>query len=367
MNDALSTSFDWPRARAAVAGLLLLPSVALGGACGDDDGHDDHVHPPTDAGRDATTTDAGGEDDGGPSDAGHVHDGGVDPGPGDDAGADAGPAPDAGADGGEAPDAGPRGLAIRFAARVGGRPFACGTEYAIPGPAGDRSVTVDDFRFYVHGFELQTEGGDWVEASIADDLPWQNGGVALLDFENRATPCTGTAPTREFVRLDAPAATYTAIRFVLGVPFEQNHQAASAAPAPLNLTDLFWNWQGGYKFVRIDARATVVLGDERPAFAVHLGSTGCDGTPSMGGTTMCAFPNRPTVTLPAFDPARDTIVADFAALVEGLDVYVNGGGASGCMSGRSDPECAEVMRSFGIDFGGEPGAQDFFSVVREGP
>jgi uncharacterized repeat protein (TIGR04052 family) len=339
------------RARPLGAALLTVPALALLPACGD--GHDDHVHPPADAG----TGDGGGSDDAGardagPGDAGDERDGGP---PHDLGTSDAGPV-----------DGGPSTFAIRFAAAVGGLPFACGAEYSIPGPGGARSVTLNDFRFYVHGVELHGAGGDWVTASVVDELPWQNGGVALLDFENRATPCTGTTETRDHVRVEAPAGSYDRVRFVLGVPFEQNHQAASSAPAPLNLTDLFWNWQGGYKFVRIDARATVAVGDARPSFAVHLGSTGCDGSPSAGGTTMCTFPNRPTIEL-AFDPTTDTIVADFAELVEGLDVYVNGGGAPGCMSGRTDPECPEVMRSFGIDFDGEPGAQDFFAVARARP
>jgi hypothetical protein len=104
------------------------------------------------------------------------------------------------------------------------------------------------------------------------------------------------------------------------------------------------------------------ISEKSPFFPVHLGSTGCDGTPA-GGVTACANPNRPTIELPAFDPAMDVVVADFAALVDGLDPTGNAHATPpGCMSAPVDGDCVEVLSSFGLPIEGGVPAMDFFRV-----
>lgn len=274
-----------------------------------------------------------------------------------DAGAEDAGATDAGGDGGPVS----RSYTIRFRAEVGGEAFACGTTYDGFGPAADRSVTLTDFRFYVHQVELLAADGSATPLAITDDGTFQADDVALLDFEDGG-PCTmGTTETHTAITGTALEGAYTGIRFVLGIPFSLNHQDASAAHAPFNFTSMFWNWQGGYKFVRIDA-INVVPGGGGSLFAVHLGSTGCDGSPA-GGVTMCDRPNRSTIELTGFDPETSVVVADFAELMEGVDPTINTAAtAPGCMSGATDPECNEVVPSFGIPFGAQPAAMDFFSV-----
>ena len=278
-----------------------------------------------------------------------------------DSGTDAGVLADAGSDAAADGGAAMQAFAIRFAAQAGSTPVSCGAPITGVGLAGTQTTDLVDFRFYVHNVELLTASGAAVPLAIDNESPWQNNGVALLDFENATGRCTGTTLMRDVVRGMAPAGTYTGIRFALGVPFAQNHADASAAAAPLNVTALFWNWQGGYKFARIDT-STVVTGETRQAFNIHLGSTGCDGTPA-GGVTMCSAPNRPTIELSGFNPATSVIIADYAQLVEGVDLRLNTATtAPGCMSGEADPECMEVLPSFGAPFGSAAAAQDFFHL-----
>ena len=54
----------------------------------------------------------------------------------------------------------------------------------------------------------------------------------------------------------APRASYSGVRFTMGVPFELNHGDPTVAPSPLNITAMFWNWQGGYKFLKADMNST---------------------------------------------------------------------------------------------------------------
>ena len=161
---------------------------------------------------------------------------------------------------------------------------------------------------------------------------------------------TGTVPT----------GTYDAIRFEMGVPFEANHDNPSTAPSPLNLTSMHWNWQGGYKFLRIDS-GNFSMADWR----MHLGSTGCDGDPVSGGTTACGAPNRTEVEFDGFDAGNDVISADLAALFDGAALDVNQEMTPvGCMAGPTDGDCAPLFDNLGLPFIGEDpsGPQTFFSV-----
>jgi uncharacterized repeat protein (TIGR04052 family) len=236
-------------------------------------------------------------------------------------------------------------VSITFRAKVGDAAFACGTSFDGLGTSG-ASAELSDLRLYVHDVRL-TKGGEAVPVALDQDGVWQLEGLALLDFEDKTGKCSnGTAETNVTVRGTVPAGTtFDGIAFRVGVPFELNHGDASTAPSPLNLSALFWNWQGGHKFVRADAFAA---GASAP-FNLHLGSTGCDGDPATGGVTSCSKPNVASIALDGFDSTDKAVVVDYAALVAGVDLTTDGGGAPGCMSGATDPECGPILASLGLD------------------
>ena len=248
---------------------------------------------------------------------------------------------------------------VAFAARVGGEDFACGADFAGVG-TGDAATTFLDFRLYVHDVRL-VAGDAEVPVELDQDGVWQTEDVALLDFEDKTGACAnGTSDTNTIVRGTVPPGSYSGVRFKVGVPFALNHADAATAPSPLNLSALFWNWQGGHKFVRIDARAE---GAATP-FNFHLGSTGCDGDPATGGVTACSSPNVVEVSLDGFDASANTIVLDYLPLVAGLDLSADEGGAPGCMSGAQDPECGPMFEALGLDLatGSPSGSPLVFSV-----
>lgn len=270
-------------------------------------------------------------------------------------------------------------VAIRFAAKVGDTPFACGQSYEALGAPPSRA-TPSDFRFYVSDVELIDADGKGVPVKLEQDGRWQYQNVALLDFENRTGPClTGTPDLNDKVVGAVPKGTYKGLRFTLGVPFALNHADASIAPSPLNLTSMFWSWQGGYKFVRIDLSTTgapqsITPGDQpkfgdknaskRLGFAIHLGSTMCAAESTTDKPTECKNPNRPVITFAAFDPASNVVVADLKGLLQGVNIDVNAPDTpAGCMSTPNDPDCNPLMRNFGLPFAGEAASgQTFFRV-----
>lgn len=249
-----------------------------------------------------------------------------------------------------------RPVTIEFRAMLGDQPFACGTAYGDIGTAHAQFIP-SDWRFYVHDVRLVTADGREVAVELEQDGLWQYQNVALLDFENGAGPCAaaGNAATNTTVRGTVPAGVYTGAKFKLGLPFSLNHGDASTAPSPLNVTALFWSWQSGYKFVRVDTA------DDK--YRIHLGSTGCESPGPSRPPTSCSAPNRASVALRGFDPDADVIIADLKALLQDSNVDSNQSETPpGCMSGPTDGDCAPVFAGFGLSFpGGQPVAgQRFF-------
>jgi uncharacterized repeat protein (TIGR04052 family) len=264
-------------------------------------------------------------------------------------------------------------VSIRFAAQVNGAAFACGQSYPGLGST-NATATPTDFRFYVHDVHLLRADGSAVPVTLAE-TPWQRDGVALLDFENGQGPCAqgGNAPMNEALRGSVAAGSYTGIRFTLGVPERHNHQDATVAPSPFNLTAMFWNWQNGYKFLKVDLQ---VAGDApapasapahggaagRGGFSLHLGSTQCVASAPTEPGRDCHNPNRPVITLTGFDPLSAPVIADVGPVLAGVDITRNTERTPpGCMSFPNDPECRTVMPALGLPYMDVPaGPQRFF-------
>ena len=257
-------------------------------------------------------------------------------------------------------------VTLRVQAMVGSEPFVCGRSYGGIGTTG-ATITASEFRFYVHNVRLVTARGDTVAAAMQPQAPWQDRDVALVDVENGAGACSGGTPEMHpQITVLAPAGRYRGVAFTLGVPFARNHGDLAAQPAPLSLSRLFWSWNGGYKFLRVDMRAT--QGDSTATgWVIHLGSTGCTGEAGAKAPTSCAQPNRADVVLADFDPSRDAIVADLAALLARSDVRRNQPQtALGCMSAPTDTDCGGLFASLGLPHPSATGADTprFFRVAR---
>ncbi|MBK8247416.1 MAG: metallo-mystery pair system four-Cys motif protein [Gemmatimonadetes bacterium] len=251
-------------------------------------------------------------------------------------------------------------LAMR--ATVGDAPFACGRSYAGIGKASS-TIQATEFKFYVHDVQLTTRDGRTVPVTLTQDGLWQHGSVALLDFEDGSGACSnGNADIHDVIEGTVPAGEYTGVRFTLGVPFDRNHLDLTAQPSPLSLTRMFWAWNSGYKFLRLDLKP-----EGAQNWVVHLGSTEC--TPTGSATTMptaCRWANRATVSLDGFNPMQDAIRFDVAALLQAADVSTNQPKtAAGCMSGQNDGDCVAVFDALGLPFGpSKGGTQRVFGVAR---
>ena len=275
-------------------------------------------------------------------------------------------------------------VTLNFAALIGDQEAACGVMYEGVG-AEDSTIELQDLRFYVSDVRLLTADGE-VKLELTPNQ-WQHQDVALLDFEDGSERCaeSGNEAMNSAVTGTAPAGDYTGLVFNMGVPFNLNHADVATAPTPLNVSSMWWSWQGGYKHARIDLMSHSAASNTESGMAtdtqsggeasaqdghggaaqaglwpIHLGSTGCDAPARVvPPATPCANPNLAQVRLENFDVANDTVVADVSALLEGVDVSQSLELAPpGCMSGPEDPDCTVLFTHFGL--GADAAAQTFF-------
>ncbi|MDB9527617.1 metallo-mystery pair system four-Cys motif protein [Oscillatoria sp. CS-180] len=293
-------------------------------------------------------------------------------------------------------------VSIQFAGMVGDQAFSCEESYMLG--TTETMMMPTDFRLYVSEVALIDTDGNAVMVELEQDGQWQYENVALLDFEDGTGTCAnGTAETRTEVVGTVPEGEYEGVRFTLGVPFDLNHADATLAASPLNLTAMWWNWQGGYKFLRADfenhtmtSEATQIEtkgeghhpshhgsdssethgteqnhtgqghGDHSdghsehgesaivPGIAVHIGSTGCQVPMGEQQPTACNNPNRAEVVMSNFDVAENVVITDLAALLADNDLTENDPDTPpGCMSSPEDSDCLGIMTNLGIPFAEE--------------
>lgn len=259
-------------------------------------------------------------------------------------------------------------VTINFAAEMAGAPFTCAQAYEGIGVT-DSTVEVADFRVFVTNARLIGADGTETPIALDQDGVWQVDNIALLDFEDATGTCVnGTPDMNTSLRGTVPAGEYTGLAFDIGVPFELNHGDPTLAASPLNLTAMFWNWQGGYKFIKIELSSTglPVTHDANRGWALHLGSTGCASEArTVPPTEACANPNLVDVRFDSFDPAADTVIFDVAPVLAEANVDYNTPETSpGCMSFLNDDDCVPVMSRLGLPFRDIAAGEQLFATMR---
>lgn len=248
-------------------------------------------------------------------------------------------------------------ISIPFIARANDTEISCGAQLSGLG-ADSASGSIRGFALYIHDVVLINSDGTELPVTM-DDNDWQNSGVALLDYQDKLDNCESETakPTNNMLvgSVQGDLVNVDRIRFTVGVPSELNHEDITAAASPLNRTDMHWSWQSGYKHLRMDVSPDggVMKPDNTTAttWNIHLGSTGCVGSPQTGETVSCGANNRPTIELDISDIANQQLVIDYGKLVENSALMTDQGGAPGCMSGPTDLDCIDIFDALGMGLG----------------
>jgi uncharacterized repeat protein (TIGR04052 family) len=265
-------------------------------------------------------------------------------------------------------------VSISFAAVNGTTPVKCGTQLTGMGTTG-LAADVKDLRFYITNLALVNDKGVAVPVKL-DANKWQltqgSETVSLIDLEDATGTCAtaaNTAETNAVITGTVPAGTYVGLKASVGVPEVMNHSAAVGGVAPLDNTAILWSWQSGRKFTKIElnpvggitqavaATATTPAATKNiPTYNLHLGSTGCTPKLDAAGVAIansgtCTNPNIMDFSVAAFDASTQKVALDMGQLFKTSDLTKENGGAPGCMSGATDPECLVIFTELQINFG----------------
>ncbi|NRA48765.1 MAG: hypothetical protein HRU12_06500 [Phaeodactylibacter sp.] len=145
---------------------------------------------------------------------------------------------------------------MMFEYKVDGADFDTAQVYTINGTA----VKINIANFYVGGIELEPEGGDAIPVD----------GKYLL-----VTPDAGMQEVTT-----VPAGHYHEVKFFVGVDPTTNSQSEddftsrdSDDPLSIQFPAMHWNWNSGYRFLRIDGKVdTDGDGEVDETLAFHLGT-----------------------------------------------------------------------------------------------
>ncbi|MCB1308591.1 MAG: metallo-mystery pair system four-Cys motif protein [Leptospiraceae bacterium] len=235
----------------------------------------------------------------------------------------------------------------------GGQSVRCGSSFTVDKAVnGSTTKTLNpyDLRFYVSNVRFLV-GNSEHAVTLPDDGAWQYGNVALLDFENATGNCTGTSAMNSTIHAKIPAGTYDGIAFDLGVSESMNQLNNGTAPSPLNINQMYWSWSLGYKFTKIEFRAT----DATYTTQLHLGSLDCGGDVSSNS---CAKPYRSSIKIVGgFQPGFNKVTLDLNEALSGFNP--SSGTRMGCMpmkppaAGASTAEelteCPKLLGTMGVD------------------
>lgn len=263
-------------------------------------------------------------------------------------------------------------VSIEFVGTVGDTPIDCSSSLAGLGTGGS-NARLTDLRLFVANLKLINAAGQEVAVTLdANDFQLTEGSnsVALVDLENGSGYCVGDSQMHATITGTVPVGTYSGVEMTLGVPEALNHSETFAAKAPLDNKDMAWSWQAGRKFAKIEvnpekAGATgtftggiakynadgTLAGSFNSTFNFHLGNTGCVAGTNPGEYS-CSSDSTRTFHIHDFNPATQRITVDLKELFTLSALVEEHGGAPGCMSGPTDPECVAMWSVIGSSFDG---------------
>ncbi len=220
------------------------------------------------------------------------------------------------------PGCGPAGTVLPLQLNWQQQAISCNSTLALP----NGNWQLSQLQLYLSDFSLN---GQPLQLKTAADLPWQQAGVALLGSD--------CAAAGQWQLHFTEALADGEFSFTLGLPAALNHQDLLRAATPLNQSDMHWSWQQGYKFLRLELENTT------GHWALHLGSTGCNGVSVMRPpTAACRQPNRVTISLPYRSDQQ--LVLDLAKLLADFSP----GADNHCMADLLSLSCQQLLPRLGI-------------------
>lgn len=203
-----------------------------------------------------------------------------------------------------------------------GQPLRCDTTMLL----SDKPWQLAQLQLYLSDFSLNNK------PLLLDPTPLhQQPQLALL-----GTVCSEQANANWQLKFTRPLTSGT-LAFSVGVPLARNHQDPLQAKPPLNQSDMYWSWQQGYKYLRLELSAA----DSQ--WALHLGATGCQSpSPLRPPTNPCLAQNRPRIAI-AYQSGQ-SLSLDLAPLLDGISLSAD----NHCMADPNRLSCQTLLPRLGV-------------------
>ncbi|GAB2190212.1 MbnP family copper-binding protein [Sessilibacter sp. MAH2] len=216
---------------------------------------------------------------------------------------------------------------VEFQLIYGSQPLDCSRAFEMDG----REWVLDALQMYVSQIRFADK-----EASLINQSDKETQAAML------GTRCKGSG--RWVVNMKPVSLeSETNLSFLLGLPFELNHGNPLLAEEPLNHSDMFWTWQLGHKFIRMDVRSEVSE-EKTEHWAFHLGSIGCDSASSMRAPAeSCAHANTFEVMINDFKPNAPVYI-HVDRLIENAQLTKDN-----CMGNPDDEACIPLLKNLAAE------------------
>jgi uncharacterized repeat protein (TIGR04052 family) len=180
---------------------------------------------------------------------------------------------------------------------------------------------------------------------------WQTEQSALVWFNNNCQTEQHASEANGVIKANIDKSMLTSqstLSFTIGIPFATNHENPLSQPSPLNNPQMFWSWQAGHKFLRLDA----VGPDTNQSWAFHLGSVGCNSKSSLRPPSgECTQANRIKVSIELPKSSKEMtkedahtvrLKFDLGALLQNIDIA----SSESCMfSNESMSTCTALLQN----------------------
>lgn len=203
-----------------------------------------------------------------------------------------------------------------------GQPLSCDSVITL----AENSWQPGQFQLYLSNFNLDNK------PLLLDPTPaHQQPQLALLGMV-----CNELNSANWTLKFTRPLTSGT-LAFNVGVPLARNHQDPLQAKPPLNQSDMYWSWQQGYKYLRLE------LNGVNSQWTLHLGASGCQSaSPMRAPSSPCQQQNRPQIRLNY--QAGQQLIYDLAPLLDGMELSAD----NHCMSDPNRLSCQTLLPRLGI-------------------
>jgi len=208
--------------------------------------------------------------------------------------------------------------------------------------SGNQAWFIEQLQFFISDIEFYSEHLGWQRAML-NNTAFQANNTVLLGTNCRDTQHKNGAGNTDNWSVDFQSTISmndaSRIRFTLGVPFQVNHLNPISQQSPLNLPSMFWIWQTGHKFLRLELAAN------HEKWLFHLGSTGCKSVSAMRAPkSNCLYPNRFNFELPLGINSKNAkgnlaINVDLAELLKHVELSAS----SSCQSEQNNKSCQQLF------------------------